>query len=271
VTSEPRTWFITGASRGFGRLLAERALAAGDRVVATARNPEDVRDLVDHHSDAIMAVRLDVTDSAQIAAAVEAALAGFGRIDILFNNAGYGLQGAAEDATDAQIREIFATNVFGVIGVARAVLPSMRANRGGHILNVASHSGRESGPTLAYYSATKFAIEGFSDGLRQEVAQFGINVTVVEPGPFKTDFATRSLQLVPPSPAYEEMVNRMNAYLAGLEFADPREVVDVVMRIVEMPEPPLHAPIGDICQNAVEKLLERETNAQRAWRAMTVR
>jgi NAD(P)-dependent dehydrogenase (short-subunit alcohol dehydrogenase family) len=182
-----RTWFITGGSRGIGALIAAEALAAGDQVVATARNPEAMTQAFGPR-DRLLAVTLDVTDQAQAHAAAGEAVKRFGRIDVLVNNAGFGLLGAVEEATAAEIERVYRTNVFGLLVVTRAVLPHMRRARSGHVINISSVGGYRSGPGFGIYCSTKFAIEELSEALEGELAPLGIKVTVVEPGYFRTDF-----------------------------------------------------------------------------------
>src|SRR5918999_1372641 len=196
-------WFITGSSAGFGRTLAETLLARGDTVVATARDPRAVADLVDKYPDTVLALPLDVTDAGQVRAAVEAAVAA-GPIDVLVNNAGHGLVGALEELTDEQIHEVLAVNLLGALAVTRAVLPHMRARRSGHIVQMSSVGGVIGNPGHAIYATSKFALEGASEALAGEVAPFGIRVTIVEPGPFRTEFLGRSMRQATPIPDYED-------------------------------------------------------------------
>lgn len=198
----PRTWFITGTSSGFGRTLTERLLERGDRVAATLRNPSRLDDLVARHGDALWVRALDVTDTAAVRAMVDAAFAQLGRIDVVVSNAGYGLIGAAEELTDAEIVRQLDTNVIGSIQLARAALPHLRAQGGGRILQLSSIGGVVAFPGGSLYHASKWAVEGFVESLRAEVASFGIEACLVEPGSARTDFAGRSLVLAEPSEAY---------------------------------------------------------------------
>jgi NAD(P)-dependent dehydrogenase (short-subunit alcohol dehydrogenase family) len=182
-----KVWFITGASRGFGALIARDALQRGDRVVATARNPQAVHEQLGDHPN-LLAVRLDVTSEAEAAQAVEAAIARFSRIDVLVNNAGYGLLGAVEEASDSEVKAVFNTNVFGLLTVTRAVLPHMRKQRSGHVINMSSVAGYAAYQGWGVYGATKFAVEGLTEALAAELAPLGVRATVVEPGFFRTDF-----------------------------------------------------------------------------------
>ena len=182
-----RTWFITGASRGFGTLIAERALRAGDAVIATARKPQDIIDRLDDHPN-LLAVRLDVTSEAEAHQAVAEGIKRFGRIDVVINNAGFGVLGAVEETSASETERLFSTNVFGVLNVIRAVLPHMRSQRRGHVINISSVGGYQAYLGWGVYGSTKFAIEGITEAMHQELAPLGIHVTVVEPGFFRTDF-----------------------------------------------------------------------------------
>ena len=196
-TNFKRVWMITGAARGIGARITEAALARGEAVVATSRDAASLQKRFPE-SDALLALPLDVTDEAQAAAAVQSALARFGRIDVLVNNAGYGLLGAVEEATADEVRRLYDTNVFGLLNVTRAVLPAMRARRSGHVINISSLGGYQSGPGFGVYCSTKFAVEGLSEALHGELAPLGIHVTVVEPGYFRTDFLDSNSLAVSP-------------------------------------------------------------------------
>src|ERR1700759_2111894 len=187
-----RVWFITGASTGFGRLLAEEVLKAGGKVIATARNLDKVAVLEKQYPQTAKALALDVTNTGQIESVVTEAIAKFGRVDVLVNNAGYGVAGAIEEVSEAEFMPMFETNVFGLLQVTRAFLPHLRKQRSGHILNLSSIGGLVASPGMGFYNATKFAVEGISEALAAEVAPLGIRVTIVEPGPFRTDFLGRS-------------------------------------------------------------------------------
>ncbi len=187
-------WFITGCSTGFGRDLAKLVLEKGWRAVVTARNPDTVQDFNTAYPDRALALKLDVTDPAQVAEAVKKAESSFGRIDVLVNNAGFGYLAAIEEGEDSEVRAMFETNVFGLAAMTRAVLPGMRQRRSGHIVNISSMAGLVGFPGVGYYNATKFAVEGLSEALAKEVEPLGIKVLVVEPGPFRTDWAGRSLK-----------------------------------------------------------------------------
>ena len=251
-----KIWFVTGASRGFGALVTEAALAKGDAVVATARNPQAIADRFGEHPD-LLAVALDVSDEAQAQVAASAAVARFGRIDILLNNAGFGLMGAVEEASAAEIEAVYRTNVFGLLTVTRAILPHMRAARSGRILNISSIGGYRAGAGFGIYSSTKFAVEGLSESLHAELAPLGIHVTVVEPGYFRTDFLDASSLSVSPARIadYDATAGKVRSVAAGLSHnqpGDPAKLADVLVAFVDAPNPPVRLPLGSDTVAAIE-------------------
>ena len=243
-----RTWFITGASTGFGRLLAEEVLKAGGKVIATARNLEKVADLEAKYPQAAKAIALDVIDAGQVDSAVTQAFAQFGRVDVLVNNAGYGVAGAIEEVSETEFMPMFETNVFGLLRVTRAFLPYLRKQRSGHILNLSSIGGVVAGPGIGFYNATKFAVEGISEALAAELAPLGISVTIIEPGPFRTDFLGRSGVVAKTRIAdYDATAGNMRKYFAendGKQKGDPLRAVHAMMQVVESPNPPLRLLLG---------------------------
>lgn len=259
--SENPVWFITGCSTGFGRELAQLVLRRGWRAVVTARDAARVQDLVSGCEDRALALSLDVTDSDQIAAAVKQAEERFGAIDVLVNNAGYGYQSSIEEGVDAEIRDQFEANVFGLAAMTRAVLPGMRARRRGHIINLSSQAGFIGFEGSGYYAATKHAVEGLSDALSREVAPLGIKVTCVEPGPFRTDWAGRSLKQTRPAIAdYESTVGarleKTSSY-SGKQPGDPIRAAQAIITVVEAANPPKHLVLGSIALDGIRgKLLE---------------
>jgi NAD(P)-dependent dehydrogenase (short-subunit alcohol dehydrogenase family) len=265
-----RVWFITGASTGFGRKLAEAVLAKGDRAVATARKEESVADLEQQYPNQARAVRLDVTDLSQVKAAVEAAIDAFGHIDVLVNNAGYGLVGALEEVSDAQIRQQFETNLFGLLNVTRAVLPLLREQKSGHILNVTSAGGQVSFPTFGLYHGTKYAIEGISESLAQEVAAFGIKVTIIEPGGFKTDFGSRSLARAERIDAYQPVYEALLKAFDGAAFGDPARAAQAMIQVVEADDPPLRLALGADALHIIRGKLHSELEEYKRWESVTV-
>ena len=253
-------WFITGCSTGFGRELAKALLARGYRAVVTARDPAKVADLVEGHAATALALALDVEKQPQIEAAVEAARRKFGRIDVLVNNAGYGYLAAIEEGDDADIRAMFETNVFGLAAMTRAVLPIMRAQKSGAIVNISSMGGFIGFPGSGYYAATKFAVEGLSESLSKEVAPFGVKVLIVEPGPFRTDWAGRSIKTPKrPIDAYAETAGarrRQIQHYSGSQPGDPVRAAEAIIATVEQPNPPLRLPLGNFAYDAMGAELE---------------
>jgi NADP-dependent 3-hydroxy acid dehydrogenase YdfG len=246
--SNQRVWFITGASTGFGRLLAEEVLKAGGKVVATARKLDKVADLEARYPQTAKALALDVTDAGQVDSTVTQAFARFGRVDVLVNNAGYGVAGAIEEVSDVEFMPMFETNVFGLLRVTRAFLPHLRKQRSGHILNLSSIGGVVASPGIGFYNATKFAVEGLSEALAAELAPLGIRVTIIEPGPFRTDFLGRSGVVAKARIAdYDSTAGNMRKYFAendGKQRGDPLRAVQAMIQVVESPEPPLRLLLG---------------------------
>jgi NAD(P)-dependent dehydrogenase (short-subunit alcohol dehydrogenase family) len=242
-----KVWFITGSSRGLGRALTEAVLASGDRVAATARDPKQLQDLVQQYPDLLYPVRLDVTKHEEIYQAVRDVVAHFGKIDVLVNNAGFGITGATEAFTDEQVRNQLETNLYAPIEVTRAVLPYMRKQRSGHILQVSSIGGRVGNPGLSIYQAAKFGVGGFSEALAKEVAPLGIRVTCVEPGGFRTDWAGASMSYAPPVEGYETTVDFMATRFKGDGFipvGDPKKAAKVMVELVAGPTAPIHLVLG---------------------------
>lgn len=269
-----KTWFITGASRGFGALVAERALAKGDAVVATARNSRVITDRFGDHPN-LLAINLDVTDEAQAIVAAEAAMARFGAIDILLNNAGFGLMGAVEEASAQEIEAVYRANVFGLLNVTRAVLPHMRKQRSGRVLNISSIGGYRGAAGFGVYSSTKFAVEGLSEALHDELAPLGIHVTVVEPGYFRTDFLDATSLSVSPRVIedYAETAGRVRSVAAGLNHqqpGDPSRLADVLIEFASAPNPPVRLPLGSDTVKAIEAKHGSDAAILREWRHISV-
>ncbi len=263
-------WLITGCSTGLGRALAERVLAQGCRAVVTARETSAVAGIVATADDRALAFGLDVTSSEQIASVVAAAMQRFGRIDVLVNNAGYGYQSTVEEGEEAEIRAQFDTNVFGLFALTRAVLPIMRAQHSGHIVNITSVAGLIGFPGSGYYAASKHAVEGWSDALRAEVEPLGIGVTCVEPGPFRTDWAGRSLRQTASKIAdYTDSAGRRLQATregSGLQNGDPVRAADAMIAITRQPGAPRHLVLGAMGYDAVSNRLQErlaEIQAQR--------
>ncbi|MEJ3653729.1 oxidoreductase [Actinomycetes bacterium KLBMP 9759] len=240
-----QVFLVTGSSRGLGREIVEAALAAGHRVVATARRPEQLADLVDRYGERVRAVALDVTDPEEAAHAVRTAVHAFGRLDVLVNNAGYADLAAVEDVTLDDFRAQVETNLFGVVTVTKAVLPVLRERGSGHIVQVSSVGGRLASVGLAAYQSAKWAVGGFSSVLAQEVAPLGIKVTVLEPGGMRTDWAGSSMSIPPVSAPYEQTVGeRARIMSATTMTGDPAKVARVVLDVAAMDEPPLRLLLG---------------------------
>ncbi|HVX46223.1 MAG TPA: oxidoreductase [Mycobacteriales bacterium] len=243
-----RVWLITGASSGFGRAIAEAALAAGDSVVGTARRARTLDDLAAAHPGRVAAVALDLTDPARIPDAAAEALAAFGRIDVLVNNAGRGHIGAVEETGDAELRELMQLHLFGPAALIRAVLPQMRERRSGAIVQLSSMGGRFSFPGVGGYSATKFALEGLSEALAKEVEPFGIDVLVVEPGAFRTSFAGGGLSQSEPMAAYQDSVGPLRTDLPGSDGqqpGDPAKAAAAILTALAAEKTPLRLPLGN--------------------------
>ncbi|MBJ3775313.1 oxidoreductase [Acuticoccus mangrovi] len=269
----PKTWLITGCSSGFGSLLAEAAASRGDRVVATARDVSKLAPLVAAHPESIVPAVLDVTRPETARAALALANERFGGIDILVNNAGYGFIGALEEGAPEEYRPLFETNVFGLIETTRAALPTLRA-RGGVIVNFSSTAGISGSAGSGYYNATKFAVEGLSEALAQELAPFGIRVMLVEPGPFRTDFLGRSITVASHEmPEYAETAGRRRRYREtndGRQAGDPAKAIAVLMQALDAESPPLRLPLGARAFQAADAKLASLGADVEAWRSVGI-
>lgn len=267
-------WFITGCSTGFGRELAKLALRRGHRVAATARQAERLKDLVADHPENALALALDVTIARQVAEAVAAAERAFGRIDILVNNAGYGYLAAVEEGEDDEVRAMFETNFFGLVAVIKAVLPGMRTRRRGHVINISSVGGLVGNPGSGYYAATKFAVEGLSEALAKEIEPLGLRVTIVEPGPFRTDWAGRSLkQARHPIAAYADTAGARRTEISGRsgkQPGDPERAAAAIIGVAESPKPPLHLVLGRPGLDMVRAKLSTLVRDLNAWEKVTL-
>ena len=268
TASTAQTWFITGASSGFGRAFALQALSAGHNVVVTARDPARLAALSAQASGRVLALALDVDQAGQVEAAAQAALSRFGRIDVLINNAGYGLVGAVEETPDRELRAVMDTNFFGAAAMIRAVLPAMRAQRSGAIVNISSMGGQLSFAGFGAYSASKFALEGLSEALAQEVAPFGIKVLIVEPGAFRTDFAGGALRHMPELEAYRDTSGNTRAFAHGMhgtQEGDPAKAAAAVARALADARTPLRLQLGGDAVDAVRTHAEQLLSDLREW------
>jgi NAD(P)-dependent dehydrogenase (short-subunit alcohol dehydrogenase family) len=238
--------FITGASRGFGKIWAEAFLKRGDKVAATARNLDTLADLASQYGKALLPIQLDVTDRAASFAAINKAKEHFGRLDVVINNAGYGLFGAIEETSEQEARAQMEANVFGLLWVTQAALPIMRAQGQGHIIQLSSVLGIATLPVLGLYNASKFAVEGLSETLAAEVKGFGINVTLVEPNGFNTDFGSASAVHTTPMKEYEEVKAALYSSATPESFGDPEATKDAILKLVDSPHPPLRLFLGKV-------------------------
>ena len=267
-------WFITGASTGFGRLLAEEVLRRGGRVIATARSLEKVADLEEKHPGRAKAYALDVTDPAQVSSIVAQATACFAPVDVLVNNAGFGLTGAVEEVTEDEFLPMFETNVLGLIRVTKAFLPKMRERGSGHIINLSSIGGLIAMPGWGYYNATKFAVEGLTEALAAECEPLGIYVTAIEPGAFRTDFLGRSgKEAETQIEDYSPTAGKAREYFqtqAGKQKGDPQRAVEAIIAVVEATHPPRHLLLGNAALTRFRKRLEDWTGELDAWESTTM-
>ncbi len=267
-----KIWFITGSSRGLGRVLAEEVLAAGDKVAATARNPEELADLVRQYGDKLCALKVDVKSTDDVERAIWKTVDTFGRIDVVVNNAGYGFLGAFEEMTPEEFKGQIDTNFWGVVNVTRAVLPLLRKQGAGHIIQITSIGGRSAFPGFSGYHAAKFAVEGLSEAVAQEIKPLGLKLTIVEPGGFRTDWAGASMAYATPIPAYAPTVGFMRQQLElrdGNQPGDPRKAAQVMLKLVDMPEPPLRLPLGNDAMAVLGFGYQRAAEELEKWAEIT--
>ncbi|MEU8813755.1 oxidoreductase [Actinoplanes sp. NPDC048796] len=267
-----KVWLITGTSRGLGRQLAVSVLEHGDRVVATARRPEQLEDLTTTYGDRVRAVALDVTDPAAARHAVAEAVSAFGRLDVLVNNAGYADVAAIEDMPEDVFRAQIEANFFGVVNVTRAALPVMRQQGGGHIIQISSVGGRVASIGLGGYQSAKWAVGGFSEVLAREVAPFGIRITVAEPGGMRTDWAGDSMGTLPISDAYKPVLEPAVARFSehnGNQPGDPARIAQVLIDVANHPEPPLHLLLGADAVAVAQAKADALAASDAEWRAVS--
>ena len=268
-----RVWLITGCSTGIGREIANVVLESGQLAAVTARNPDSVADLVAAYPDQALALALDVTENMAVTAAVNKTQQHFGTIDVLVNNAGYGYMSALEEGEDAEVRKLFDTNFFGVVDLIKAVLPIMREQNSGNIINMSSMTGLVTNPPNIYYSCTKYAMEALTEGLAKELEPFNIKVTAIEPGAFRTDWATRSMQeTATPIEAYADTVGARKELikLAGNMLpGDPKRIADAVLMLANHDDPPLHLLLGHDVLGAFRQKLSDWNSSIDEWEAVT--
>jgi NAD(P)-dependent dehydrogenase (short-subunit alcohol dehydrogenase family) len=265
----PKTWLITGSSRGFGRELTKAVLENGDNVVATARRPEHLDDLREKYGDKIRAIALDVTDAAAARAAVRTALDEFGALDVVANNAGYANSAPIEEMPEDDFRAQIETNLFGVVNVTKAALPVLRRQRSGHFIQFSSIGGRVGGsPGMGAYQTAKFAVEGFSEVLDNEVKPFGVKVTIIEPGPFRTDWAGSSMSVAPVGEDYEQTVGEMNRFREATVSTwpgDPVRAAKIITDIVALDEPPLRLLLGAVAVEQADQSSKSRAAEAEKW------
>ena len=262
-----KTWFITGTSRGFGRAWTQAALERGDRVAATARNLDSLNDLVERFGDQILPLQLDITDRAADFAAVKAAREHFGQLDVIVNNAGYGLFGAIEEVSEVEARQQIETNLYGALWVTQAALPYLRTQGSGHILMVSSIGGLSAFPLLGLYHASKWGLEGFSDALSQEVKAFGIKVTLIEPSGFSTDWSGSSAVRAESMPDYDSVrnANAWSTRNADVKRGDPTASSTAILKLVDAENPPLRLLLGEAATQIVPQIYEQRLKVWAEW------
>lgn len=263
-----KIWFITGSSRGLGRSLTEAVLAAGDKVAATARNPQQLGELRTKYPNDLYPIKLDVTDHDQVVTAVADAVRHFGRIDVLVNNAGFGITGAAEAYTQEQVNSQLATNLFAPIDITRTVLPYMRKQRSGFIMEISSVGGRIGTAGLTIYQASKWGLSGFSEALAQEVAPLGIKVTCVEPGGFRTNWSGDSMSYAPEVEGYEDTVGKRSEYFRSgkwIPVGDPDKAAQVMVKLANEPNPPVHLVLGSEAITILDNANTRREEEMKKW------
>ncbi|MBO2009759.1 SDR family NAD(P)-dependent oxidoreductase [Hymenobacter negativus] len=269
----PKTWFITGASQGLGLALATRLLAGGHRVAATSRQLSGLTKAISEPTDFFLPLAVDLPSEASVAQAIETTIARFGRIDVVVNNAGYGMGGSIEEMTDAETRHSFETNVFGALNVIRKALPQLRAQGHGHVINISSIAGIAEATGWAIYAATKAAMNAFSEVLAQDVADFGLKVTVVEPGALRTNFLTPESLVMPRQPiaAYEAVRASHARYLTmnGAQAGDPAKAAAAIIRLAEAENPPLHLLLGSDAYTRAHAKLSAINQEFEAWKALS--
>jgi len=260
-----KTIFITGASRGFGKIWAEAFLKRGDKVAATARNTDSLKELAKQYGDALLPIQLDVTNREACFAAINKAKEYFGRIDVVINNAGYGLMGAIEEASEQEARDQIEANVFGLLWVTQAVLPVMRAQKNGHIIQLSSALGVATLPVLGIYNASKWAVEGLSETLATEVKAFGINVTIVEPNGYATDFGSSAIR-TQTIKAYDDVKAAFEADFTEDSYGIPEATTEAILRLVDTVSPPLRLFLGKVALPWVKQVYEERLATWEEWK-----
>ena len=268
-TNEPKIWFITGSSRGFGRVWAEAALKRGDKVAATARNIDSIADFRDKYGDNVLILPLDVTQPDQVQKAVKKAHEYFGRLNVVINNAGYSLVGTVEEAKPEDIRAMYETNVLGPVSVIQAVLPIMRAQGFGHILGTSSSLGHYTVPLIGYYCSSKWAFEAIYESLALEVKPFGINVSIIEPGAYATEFGSEnSLKFSENLPQYESIRNRVFENMGKMQRGNPEATSKAILQLVDAKEPPLRMFLGSHNLEEIRQVYSDRIKVWEEWQGV---
>lgn len=267
---ENKVWFITGSSRGFGRIWTEAALERGDKVVATARRLESISDLQEKYGEKVLTLALDVTKTDQVKAVLEQGYNHFGRLDVILNNAGYSLVGTIEESGLDDVRALYETNIFGALSVIQAALPLLRKQGGGHILGVSSSLGLESMPVIGYYCSTKWAFEAIHESLAAEVKAFGIKVTLIEPGSYATEFGSpESLKMASGLDIYTDFKGQFVQSLRNLERGNPNATPEAIFKVVDAKQPPLRLFLGNQTLPSVRKAYDERLATWEAWEAIS--
>jgi NAD(P)-dependent dehydrogenase (short-subunit alcohol dehydrogenase family) len=265
-----KVWFITGASRGFGRVWADAALKRGDKVAATARTLTSIADLKEKYRENVLTLELDVTKPEQVKAVVAQAHAHFGRLDIVLNNAGYSLVGTIEEASADDVRALYETNIFGTLAVIQAALPLLRAQGGGHILGTSSGVGHVTMPVIGYYCSSKWAFEAIHESLAAEVKPFGIKVTIIEPGAYATEFGSQeSLKFAPGMDIYADLKTQLFERMRGMERGDPEATPEALFKVVDAENPPLRFNLGSHNLPWVRAAYEERLATWEEWQAVS--
>ena len=267
---EQKVWFITGASRGFGNVWAEAALKRGDKVAATARKTDTLKKLQDKFGESVLTLELDVTNREDCFDAIQKAKDHFGRLDVVINNAGYGQFGAIEELSEKEAREQIETNFFGALWVTQAALPIMREQKSGHILQVSSIGGIAAFTNIGMYHASKWALEGFSESLSQEVADFGIHVTLIEPGGFETDWSGSSAKHAQPIAAYEKVREARAKMRSGMKQGNPNATAEAILQVVDAEQPPLRIFLGEMPLQIAKTQYQKRIENWEKWQPVSI-
>ena len=265
-----KVWFITGTSTGFGRQFVEQLIHTEDKIVATARNLDSIADLKEKAPERVHITKLDVTKKEQVKQAVHEAVEVFGRIDVVVNNAGYGLFGMLEEYTDEQIRQQFDVNVFGMLDVIRETLPVLKKQGAGHYVNISSVFGVWAIPAYSIYAASKFAVEGFSKAMASELEPFGIKTTIVEPGIFQTEFMGNSRVLAEPLPEYKPIYEAFDKSYAEVKKGDQQKAVEAIIAMVQSSNPPVHFPVGSVATYGIRDVLRKRIDEVEVWEKVSL-